>query len=157
MEWGTPVLWGRYLLFCVLQSVKTKETTRPGSPTPCKQAQIIQRTVMWKTTGMVTQGDLLSAVKKSPVAKLFFFRKRYDLQVTRINNRCICFHLLSRLKIKRKYMISGCGSLSRSRSDTLTVEARTSSCNLLRNDFSFDSACYFLSALYSRHSAVNMG
>ena len=32
--------WGRFLLFCVLQSVKTKETnpTRPGSPTRCKQA-----------------------------------------------------------------------------------------------------------------------
>ena len=40
MEWGTPVWWGRFLLFCVPQSVKTKETnpTRPGSPTPCKQA-----------------------------------------------------------------------------------------------------------------------
>ena len=39
MEWGTPVQWGRFLLFCVRQSVKTKETypTRPGSPTPCKQ------------------------------------------------------------------------------------------------------------------------
>ena len=39
MEWGTPVWWGRFLLFCVPQSVKTKETnpTRPGSPTPCKQ------------------------------------------------------------------------------------------------------------------------
>ena len=32
--------WGKFLLFCVPQSVKTKETnpTRPGSPTPCKQA-----------------------------------------------------------------------------------------------------------------------
>ena len=40
MEWGTPVKWGRFLLFCVPQSLKTKETspTRPGSPTPCKQA-----------------------------------------------------------------------------------------------------------------------
>ena len=40
MEWGTPVKWGKFLLFCVPQSVKTKETnpTRPGSPTPCKQA-----------------------------------------------------------------------------------------------------------------------
>ena len=40
MEWGTPVKWGKFLLFCVTQSVKTKETntTRPGSPTPCKQA-----------------------------------------------------------------------------------------------------------------------
>ena len=40
MEWGTPVFWGRFLLFCVPQSVKTKETnpTRQGSPTPCKQA-----------------------------------------------------------------------------------------------------------------------
>ena len=40
MEWGIPVWWGRFLLFCVRQSVKTKETnpTRPGSPTPCKQA-----------------------------------------------------------------------------------------------------------------------
>ena len=39
MEWGTPVQWGRFLLSCVPQSVKTKETnpTRPGSPTPCKQ------------------------------------------------------------------------------------------------------------------------
>ena len=40
MEWETPVWWGRFLLFCVPQSVKTKETnpTRPGSPTLCKQA-----------------------------------------------------------------------------------------------------------------------
>ena len=40
MDWGTPVWWGKFLLFCVPQSVKTKETnpTRPGSPTPCKQA-----------------------------------------------------------------------------------------------------------------------
>ena len=40
MEWRTPVKWGRFLLFCVPQSLKTKETspTRPGSPTPCKQA-----------------------------------------------------------------------------------------------------------------------
>ena len=40
MKWGTPVQWGKFLLFCVPQSVKTKETypTRPGSPTPCKQA-----------------------------------------------------------------------------------------------------------------------
>ena len=40
MEWGTPVWWGKFLLFCVPQSVKTKETnpTRPGSPTPCKQS-----------------------------------------------------------------------------------------------------------------------
>ena len=40
MEWGTPVQWGKFLLFCVPQSVKIKETnpTRPGSPTPCKQA-----------------------------------------------------------------------------------------------------------------------
>ena len=32
---------GGFLLFCVPQSVKTKETnpTRPGYPTPCKQAQ----------------------------------------------------------------------------------------------------------------------
>ena len=42
MEWGTPVWWGRFLLFCVPKSVKTKETnpTRPGSPTTCKQALI---------------------------------------------------------------------------------------------------------------------
>ena len=40
MEWGTPVSWGKFILFCVPQSVKTKETspTRPGSPTSCKQA-----------------------------------------------------------------------------------------------------------------------
>ena len=40
MEWGTPVWWGKFLLFCVPQSEKTKETypTRPGSRTPCKQA-----------------------------------------------------------------------------------------------------------------------
>ena len=37
---GDPSLVGRFLLFCVPQSVKTKETnpTRPGFPTPCKQA-----------------------------------------------------------------------------------------------------------------------
>ena len=40
MEWGTPVQWGRFLLFCVPQNVKTEETnpTTPGFPTPCKQA-----------------------------------------------------------------------------------------------------------------------
>ena len=40
MEWGTPVWWGKFLLFCVPHNEKTKETypTRPGSPTPCKQA-----------------------------------------------------------------------------------------------------------------------
>ena len=40
MEWGTPVQWGKFLLFCVRQSVKTKETypSGPGSLTPCKQA-----------------------------------------------------------------------------------------------------------------------
>ena len=40
MEWGTPVYKGRLLLFCVPQSVQTKESnpTRPGSPPPCKQA-----------------------------------------------------------------------------------------------------------------------
>ena len=45
IEWGTPVYWGRFLLFCVPQSVKTKETnpTRPGSPTPCKQALSLLR------------------------------------------------------------------------------------------------------------------
>ena len=69
---------------------------------------LIQRIVMWKMTGM---GDLLSAVEKKSCRHNIFFRKRYDLQVTRLNNRCICFHLLSRLKIKRKYMIS-CGSMS---------------------------------------------
>ena len=43
---GTPVQWGKFLLFCVPQSVKTKEThpTRPGSPTPCKQALIFGKT-----------------------------------------------------------------------------------------------------------------
>ena len=37
---GTPVQWGKFLLFCVRQSVKTKEiySTGPGSLTPCKQA-----------------------------------------------------------------------------------------------------------------------
>ena len=46
MEWGTPVWWGRFLLFCVPQNVKTKETnpTRPGSPTPCKQALSLDMT-----------------------------------------------------------------------------------------------------------------
>ena len=45
MEWGTPVWWGRFLLFCVPQSVKTKETnpTRPGSPTPCKEALSLEK------------------------------------------------------------------------------------------------------------------
>ena len=37
---GDTGLVDRFLLFCVPQRVKTKETnpTRPGSPTPCKQA-----------------------------------------------------------------------------------------------------------------------
>ena len=45
MECGTPVQWGRFLLFCVPQSVRTKETnlTRPWSPTPCKQALSLNR------------------------------------------------------------------------------------------------------------------
>ena len=40
---GDSGLVGRFLLFCVPQSVKTKETnpTRPGLPTPCKQALIV--------------------------------------------------------------------------------------------------------------------
>ena len=40
MGWGTPVQWGKFLLFCVTQSVKTKEAypTGPGSLTPSKQA-----------------------------------------------------------------------------------------------------------------------
>ena len=40
MEGGDPGLVGKVSLFCVPQSVKTKETNpiRPGSPTPCKQA-----------------------------------------------------------------------------------------------------------------------
>ena len=39
MEWGTPVWWGKFLLFSRSGGHKTKETypTRPGSPTPCKQ------------------------------------------------------------------------------------------------------------------------
>ena len=45
---GTPVQWGRFLLFCVPQSVKTKETnpTRPGFPTPCKQALTLETSEM---------------------------------------------------------------------------------------------------------------
>ena len=37
---GTPVWWGWFLLFSRSGGHKTKETypTRPGSPTPCKQA-----------------------------------------------------------------------------------------------------------------------
>ena len=40
MEWGTPVQWGWFLLFSRSGGHKTKETypTRPGFPTPCKQA-----------------------------------------------------------------------------------------------------------------------
>ena len=51
MEWGTPVYWGKFLLFCVPQSVKTKETypTRPGSPTPCKQALSLKLSVIIQT------------------------------------------------------------------------------------------------------------
>ena len=39
MEWGTPVWWGKFLLFSRSGGHKTKESypTRPGSPTPCKQ------------------------------------------------------------------------------------------------------------------------
>ena len=54
---------------------------------------------------------ILVAVKKSPVAKQSFSGHVIDQQVTRITYRCICFYLLSRLKIKRKCMIS-CGSVS---------------------------------------------
>ena len=39
MEWGTPILWGWFLLFSRSGGQETKETypTKPGSPTPCKQ------------------------------------------------------------------------------------------------------------------------
>ena len=39
MELGTPVQWGKFLLFSRSAGHKTKETypARPGSPTPCKQ------------------------------------------------------------------------------------------------------------------------
>ena len=39
IEWGSPVQWGKFLLFSRSGGHKTKETypTRPGSPTPCKQ------------------------------------------------------------------------------------------------------------------------
>ena len=39
MELGTPVEWGRFLVFPRSGGHKTKETypTRPGYPTPCKQ------------------------------------------------------------------------------------------------------------------------
>ena len=47
MESGTSVKRGRFLFFCVLRSVKTKETnpTRLGSPNPRKQA-LIERPVV---------------------------------------------------------------------------------------------------------------
>ena len=56
MEWGTPVKWGRFILFCVPQSVKTKETnlTIPGSPTPCKQ---VLRTTYMSVTIIVRQSN----------------------------------------------------------------------------------------------------
>ena len=62
MEWGTPVQWGKFLLFCVPQSVKTKETnpTRLGSPTPCKQAlrfgpyASVNSSCRFQVTGMIS-------------------------------------------------------------------------------------------------------
>ena len=60
MEWGTPVQWGKFLLFCVPQSVKTKETypTRPGSPTPCKQG--LKEELLYRKC----QGDVTRAIRK---------------------------------------------------------------------------------------------
>ena len=51
---GPLVQWGKFLLFCVPQSVKTKETypTRPGSPTPCKQALNLQKAYKYDQTNI---------------------------------------------------------------------------------------------------------
>ena len=52
MEWGTPVQWGKFLLFSRSGRHKTKETypTRPGSPTPCKQGLISLRNLKAETS-----------------------------------------------------------------------------------------------------------
>ena len=73
MEWGNPVWWGRFLLFCPPQSVKTKETnpTRPGSPTPCKQA--------------------LKALEILPVLLLFKPRST-AWSLSFVSLFCVCFH-----------------------------------------------------------------
>ena len=58
MEWGTPVRWGRLLLFCVPQSVKTKETnpTRPGPPLHLNRPLVSKHT---HESGVACERDLL--------------------------------------------------------------------------------------------------
>ena len=70
MEWGTPVQWGKFLLFCVPQSVKIKETypTRPGSPTPCKQAL----RSFWKFHVVVGQNNGKELYQKNCAARAKF-------------------------------------------------------------------------------------
>ena len=77
---GSP--WGKFLLFCVPQRVKTKETypTRPGSPTPCKQALRQQFCVV-----VVHKRQRNVQIKCDARAKLLFcfinllsFKKQYN-------------------------------------------------------------------------------
>ena len=79
MEWGTPVQWGRFLLFCVHQSVKTKETypTRPGSPTPCKQglSQSISQSVSQSVSQQVNDFG-----QKLQISFLFVLGKKQALR-----------------------------------------------------------------------------
>ena len=83
MEWGTPVQWGKFLLFCVPQSVKTKETspTRPGSLTPCKQAlrtasltkAVIAYESLWNCEHSVITRTYCSSFPLSQDIKAVFF------------------------------------------------------------------------------------
>ena len=79
MEWGIPVQWGRFLLFCVPQSVKTKETypTRPGSPTPCKQglSQSISQSVSQSVSQQVNDFG-----QKLQISFLFVLGKKQALR-----------------------------------------------------------------------------
>ena len=119
MEWGTPVWWGKFLLFCVPQSVKTKETnpTRPGSPTPCKQALRVRPCVMGVSNGGIkgmspgspdpfsspaqstTRLALLGDFSVLPFFAFILYenwsRARYPPPSSTQASLCCCVHLLS--------------------------------------------------------------
>ena len=62
MEWGTPVWWGRFLLFCVPQNVKTKETN------PTSQVYTFSRLWIKFFGGTIQMNSLLGSerIKKLP-------------------------------------------------------------------------------------------
>ena len=99
MEWGTPVLWGKFLLFSRSGGHKTKETypTRPGSPTTCKQGlrpKNFLSKMVWHFIGVYIINGILhgrleirnffSRVEKnSSLVRAIFFNTRREISYLR--------------------------------------------------------------------------